>query len=67
MNLFFANFFFAVLFTVMAYDASKWTGRTGAVIFYLVIAAFNWLACATAVIGAKAEPTKAVVDKFLMI
>ena len=67
MMLFFTNFFFAILFTVLAFDASKWTGRTGAVIFYLMIAGINWFSCVHSIMTHDSEPVKAVVDKFLLV
>lgn len=65
--LFFTNFFFAILFTVLAFDASKWTGRTGAVIFYLVIACMCWFSCVYSIMNHDSEPVKPVIDKFLLI
>lgn len=67
MMLFFTNFFFAILFTVLAFDASKWTGRTGAVMFYLMIASMCWFSCVYTIMTHDSEPVKAVVDKFLLV
>jgi hypothetical protein len=65
MILFFTNFFFAVLFTVLAVDELRGKGRTGAVMFYLMIAGMSWFSCAVAVMAIDAEPV--AVQKFLAI
>ena len=67
MILFSINFFFAILFTVLAFDASKWTGRTGAVIFYLVIAGMCLFSCVYSIMNHDSEPVKPVVNKFLLV
>ena len=69
MILFFTNFFLAVLFTVLAVDEikCKWDRRTGVVMFYLMIASMCWFSCVISIMIIDAEPTKTVVDKFLLI
>ena len=65
MILFFTNFFFAVLFTLLAVDEIRGKGRTGAVLFYLMIAGMSWYSCAATVMAIDAEPV--AVQKFLAI
>jgi hypothetical protein len=67
MILFFTNFFFAVLFTVLAVDEIKWHCRTGVVMFYLMIAGMSWYSCVVSIVILDAEPAKATVEKFLTI
>ena len=67
MILFFTNFFLAVLFIVLAVDEIKRNCRTGVVMFYLMIAGMCWFSCVYSIIMIDVEPTKAVVDKFLLV
>ena len=66
MILFFTNFFFAVLFTVLAVDEIRCKGPTGAVMFYLMIAGMNWCTCAATVMILDELPVK-TAEKFLAI